>query len=148
MKADRLNAFTDGVIAIVITIMVLELHVPSGDGRVLWANLFLLFWLTLVPFVIRWIGEDGITAWPVAAYGVILSMAALAYVVLERALIASDPDSPVRRAVEGKTKEVVSFGLYMLGIPAAFVSPWISIACYIAVAAMWLVPDRRFERAA
>lgn len=185
MKTDRLNAFTDGVIAIIITIMVLELHVPSGgtvaalapalplfgayalsfvmvgifwtnhhhmmqsarrvDGRVLWANLFLLFWLSLFPFVIRWIGEEGITSLPVFAYGVILSSSGVAYLVLEKALVAADPDSPVRRAVGGHRKEIASLILDAFALVVAFASPPLSIAAYVAVAAIWLIPDRRFE---
>ena len=186
MTADRLNAFTDGVLAIVITIMVLELHVPSGegfeaikpalpllgayalsfvnigifwnnhhhmmrtarriDGRVLWANLFLLFWLSLVPFVIRWIGEAGISAPPAAAYGTVLIMASLAYLLLERALIAAEGEgSKVKTAVGSRTKEWLSFAIYGLGVLAAFLSPWLSVALYVAVSLMWLIPDRRFE---
>jgi uncharacterized membrane protein len=186
MKADRLNAFTDGVLAIAITIMVLELHVPGDgdldsllpvlsllgayalsfvnigifwtnhhhmmqaarrvDGATLWANLLLLFWLSLVPFVIRWIGEAGISPAPVAAYGFVLAMAAVSYLILERALVAADPDSPVKAATGGKAKEIVSMALYVAGIGLALVSPWLSVAAYVAVAALWLVPDRRFER--
>ena len=188
MKPDRLNAFTDGVIAIIITIMVLEIRVPQSpdiaairpvlpilaayalafvnvglfwgnhhhmmqraarvNGAVLWANLFLLFWLSLIPFVIRWIDEAGITAWPVAAYGLVLFMSAVAYLLLERTLIAAEGErSEVGLAVGARLKEWVSFGLYALGVPAAFlVSPWLSVAFYVAVAIIWLVPDRRFER--
>jgi uncharacterized membrane protein len=187
MKTDRLNAFTDGVVAIIITIMVLELPVPRGsdwaalrpdlvllgayalsfinvgiywanhhhmlqsakrvDGKVLWANLLLLFWLSLFPFVIRWIGDVGVTAPPVAAFGVILVLAALAYLLLERALIRADgEESKVAAAVGSKVKELFSLGLYVAAVPFAFVSPWISIAIYAAVSAMWFLPDRRFER--
>lgn len=186
MKPDRLNAFTDGVLAIVITIMVLELKVPNGsdwsavrpeialfgayalsfvnvgiywnnhhhmlhsvkrvDGRVLWANLFLLFWLSLFPFLIRWIGEVGVTAMPVAAFGVILLLAGFAYYLLEKALIAAEGEkSVVAEAVGSKRKEWLSVAGYAAGVGLAFVSPWISVAVYVAVAAMWLVPDRRFE---
>src|SRR3990170_3321220 len=188
MTADRLNAFTDGVLAIVITIMVLELHVPSGegfeairpalpllgayalsfvnigifwnnhhhmmqdarriDGRVLWANLFLLFWLSLIPFVIRWIGEAGISALPVAVYGAVLIMASLAYLLLERTLMAAEGEgSKVRAAVGSRRKEWLSFALYGTGAFAAFVSPWLAVAIYVAVSSMWLIPDRRFEKA-
>jgi len=187
MKADRLNAFTDGVLAIAITIMVLELPVPGGsdlnsllpvlsllgayalsfvnvgifwtnhhhmmqaarrvDGATLWANLLLLFWLSLIPFVIRWIGDEGLSAAPVAAYGFVLAMAALSYLVLERALVAADPDSPVKRATGGRGKEIASLSLYIAGTVMAWVSPWVSVAAYIIVAALWLIPDRRFERA-
>jgi uncharacterized membrane protein len=187
MKTDRLNAFTDGVMAIAITIMVLDLRVPATDtleavkpalpllgayalafvnigifwanhhhmlqtarkvnGRVLWANLFLLFWLTLVPFVIRWIGEAGIKALPVATYGGVLVMAAFAYLILERELIAAEgTESRILKAVGSRLKEWVSFALYGLALPAAFLSPWISIAIYIGVASMWLIPDRRLEQ--
>jgi len=188
VKPDRLNAFTDGVIAIVITIMVLEMHVPEGsgiaalrpelpifaayalsfiyvgiywnnhhhmmqsarrvDGRVLWSNLFLLFWISLFPFVIRWVDERGVTSFPVAAFGVVLFMAAIAYFVLERALIAAEgEDSTIARAVGSSLKEWLSLVCYGCGIAAAFLlSPYISVALYVAVAIMWLVPDRRFER--
>jgi uncharacterized membrane protein len=187
MKPDRLNAFTDGVIAIAITIMVLEMRVPDGtslaalrpvlpifaayalsfiyvgiywnnhhhmmqsarqvDGRVLWSNLFLLFWISLFPFVIRWVDERGITSFPVAAFGVVLFMAAIAYFVLERALIAAEgEDSAIARAVGSSLKEWVSLVCYASGVAAAFLlSPYISIALYVAVAIMWLIPDRRFE---
>jgi TMEM175 potassium channel family protein len=187
MKPDRLNAFTDGVVAIVITIMVLSLPVPTRgdfaalrpditlfgayalsfvnvgiywnnhhhmmqtarrvDGRVLWANLFLLFWLSLFPFLIRWIGEVGVTALPVAAFGVILLLAGLAYYLLERALIAAEgAQSTVAKAVGRKTKEWISVALYAAAVAMAFVSPWISVAIYVVVAASWVIPDRRFER--
>lgn len=178
---------TDGVLAIVITIMVLELPVPHGtdaasltpvlplfgayalsfvnigifwnnhhhmmnsvgrvDGRVLWANLFLLFWLSLIPFVIRWIDEAGITALPVAAYGAVLLMAAAAYLLLERALIVVEGEkSTVSAATGSRLKEWISFTLYAGAIAAAFFVPLLAVAIYVAVAAMWLIPDRRFER--
>jgi len=188
MKPDRLNAFTDGVIAIIITIMVLEIRVPAAgnleavkpvlpilgayalsfvnvgifwsnhhhmlqsvrrvNGAVLWANLFLLFSLSLVPFVIRWIDEAGVTAWPVATYGAVLVMAAIGYLLLERALIAAEgEESKVRDAVGSRLKEWVSFAGYVAGFAAAFlVSPYVSVALYVAVAVTWLIPDRRFER--
>jgi uncharacterized membrane protein len=184
VKPERVNAFTDGVLAIVITIMVLELPVPRGaagfrelgtllgayvlsfvnigvfwnnhhhlmtlarrvDGRVMWANLALLFWLSLVPFVIRWIGEDGLGALPVAAYGVVLSMAALAYMLLELAINAADREHRVDRAVGGRGKEWLSFILYASAIILSFFSVWAAIAIYVAVSALWVAPDRRVER--
>ena len=188
MKPDRLNAFTDGVIAIIITIMVLEMRVPEGtglaslrpelpifgayllsfvyvgiywnnhhhmmqtakrvDGRVLWSNLGLLFWLSLFPFVIRWVDERGITSFPVAAFGFVLIMASIAFFVLEKALIAAEGEtSGIAKAVGSNIKEWLSTGLYAAGIAAAFlVSPYLSIALYVAVAAIWLIPDRRFAR--
>jgi uncharacterized membrane protein len=187
LKTERLMAFTDAVLAIAITIMVLDLRVPeSGDwqvirpaipllvayalayinigifwtnhhhmlatasrvnGSALWANLFLLFWLTLMPFVIRWIGLAGLTAQPVSAYGVVTVLAASGYIWLERELIlAEGSESRIRAVVGSREKEWICFFLYGLGVPAAFVSPWIAIALYIGVSCMWLIPDRRFER--
>lgn len=187
MKTDRLNAFTDGVIAIIITIMVLELPTPEGvdlaslkpvlpllgayllsfinvgifwsnhhhmlqaakhvNGRALWANNILLFFLSLVPFLIRWIGERGIHPLPVAAYGAVLLGSAFGYLALEKALIAVDgEESQVAVAVGSKHKEWLSFLGYSAAVPLAFVSSYISVALYVAVAVMWLVPDRRFER--
>ena len=186
MKPDRLSAFTDGVIAIIITIMVLELPVPHGDdwrslqgalplfgayalsfvnvgifwvnhhhvfhlakrvdGNVLLANLFLLFWLSLVPFVIRWIGEADISAMPVAAYGAILTLASLAYLVLERTIISAEGDqSELDAALGGKKKEIASTLLYLVAVPIAFVWVWASVAIYSLVALYWLIPDRRVE---
>ncbi len=186
MGKGRLEAFTDGVMAIIITIMVLELKVPHGasfealwesvpvflayvlsyinvgifwnnhhhmlhatariDGRVLWANLFLLFWMSLVPFVIRWIDEAGFVALPTAAYGVVLAMAAVGYVLLQQAIIACNgSDSKLAKAVGRDLKGKVSLAIYVAAIPLAFVRPWISIVLYVVIAAMWLVPDRRIE---
>jgi uncharacterized membrane protein len=186
MKPERLAAFTDGVIAIIITIMVLELPTPHGtdlaalmpvlpllgayllafinvgiywsnhhhmlqaakkvDGGVLWANNALLFVLSLVPFLIRWIGEVGVHPLPVAAYGFILILSAIGYVVLERALIAAEGDeSKVKVAIGSKHKEWISVIGYGAAIGLAFVSPFIAIAIYVLVTAMWLIPDRRFE---
>jgi uncharacterized membrane protein len=188
MKPDRLNAFTDGVLAVVITIMVLELKFPAEPnlaavkailpllgayllsfinigifwnnhhhmmqsthkvtGAALWPNLALLFWLSLIPLVIRWIDEAGITPWPVATYGAVLVLAAVSYSLLERALIAGEgEESRVKQAIGNRWKETLSTIFYALGILAAFVvSPYLSVAFYVAVAVMWLIPDRRFER--
>jgi uncharacterized membrane protein len=186
MSKGRLEAFTDGVIAIIITIMVLELKVPHGsdfaalasslpvllayvlsfvnvgiywanhhhmlhatdriDGRVLWANLNLLFWLSLVPFVIRWMDEAGYTAWPTAAYGVVLGMAAVSYIVLQWTIVACNGrSSRLAAALGNDLKGKVSLAAYAAAIPLAFVNPWIAIALYVAVALIWLVPDRRIE---
>ena len=187
MKPDRLNAFTDGVLAIVITIMVLELKLPAEpswtavkgslpllaayllsfvnvgifwnnhhhmmnsarrvNGSVLWANLALLFWLSLVPLFIRWIDEAGITSWPVATFGIVLIGAAISYLVLERNLIrAEGEDSKVREAVGARFKEWLSFAAYVIAVGVAFVSPYVSIAIYVGVSIVWFIPDRRFER--
>ena len=187
MTPARLNALTDGVVAIVLTIMVLELKFPEEPtfdavisvlpllaayllafiyvaiywnnhhhmmqsarkvtGAVLWANHSLLFFLTLFPLMIRWIDETGPTAWPVASFGFVLVGASICYVLLERALVAAEGDgSGVKRAVGRGSKEWISFCGYVAALPLAFVSPDISIAIYIGVALMWLVPDRRFER--
>jgi uncharacterized membrane protein len=187
MSPTRLNALTDGVVAIVLTIMVLELKFPAEStpaavlavlpllaayllafvnvaiywnnhhhmlqsarvvtGGVLWANHALLFWLTLFPLMIRWIDEAGITPLPVASFGLVLVGAAIAYQILERALIhAEGEDSAVKRAVGAGAKELVSFVLYLAAVPLAFVSPYISIAIYVGVSILWFVPDRRFAR--
>jgi len=186
MTTSRLEAFSDGVLAIIITIMVLEMKVPHGDdlaalrpilpvlssyvlsfvflgiywnnhhhmlqtasrvsGAVLWANLHLLFWLSLVPFVTGWMGENSFSAVPVAAYGVVLLVAACAYQILCRALIAlHGPDSPLARAIGTDVKGRISLALYALAIPLAFVSRWIALGLYVLVALMWLIPDRRIE---
>lgn len=117
------------------------------DGRVLLANLSLLFWLSLVPFVIRWIGEAHISPMPVAAYGAILTMASLGYVLTERALIAAEPGkSALDVALGSKKKEIISSLLYLVAVPLAFVSVWVSVALYVLVSLVWIVPDRRVER--
>jgi uncharacterized membrane protein len=185
MSPARLNALTDGVVAIVLTIMVLELKFPAEStlnavlavlpllaayllafvnvaiywnnhhhmmqssrkvtGAVLWANHALLFWLTLFPLMIRWIDEAGITPWPVASFGLVLVGAAISYQLLERALIGAEgEESAVRRAVGVGVKEIGSFALYLASVPAAFVSPYISIAIFVGVSIWWIVPDRRF----
>jgi uncharacterized membrane protein len=186
MSPSRLNALTDGLVAIVLTIMVLELRLPAEPslhavvavlpllaayllafvnvaiywnnhhhmmqsarkvtGAVLWANHALLFWLTLFPLMIRWIDDAGITPWPVACFGLVLVGASTSYLILERTLIrAEGEDSRVKRAVGAGSKEWISFALYATSVPAAFVSPFISIGIYVAISILWLVPDRRFE---
>jgi len=186
MGKGRLEAFTDGVVAIIITIMVLEMKVPHGtdvaalyesvpvflayvlsyinvgifwnnhhhmmhatahvDGRVLWANLFLLFWLSLIPFVIRWIDDAGLVALPVAAYGVVLFMAAVSYTLLQLAIVARNGrSSALAVALGSDIKGKLSLAIYAASIPLAFAQPWISIALYVFVALIWLVPDRRIE---
>lgn len=188
MSPSRLNALTDGVVAIVLTLMVLELKFPGRasvaavlavlpllaayllafinvaiywnnhhhmmqPGRrvtasVLWTNHALLFWLTLFPLMIRWIDDAGITALPVASFGLVLVGASTSYLLLERALVhAEGKDSAVRRAIGGGAKERISFVLYLAAVPAAFVSPYISILFWVIVSIMWLIPDRRFEPA-
>jgi len=186
MKTDRLNAFTDGVVAIIITIMVLELPVPKApgmaalkpeltlfgayalsfikvgiywsqhhhmlqaarrvDGRVLLANLFFLFWLSLVPFVMRWVGEAGITRDTVLAFGVIMLLCALSVALLRSALLAADPDSPIAKATARGRKGQITIASYVLAIGLAFIWPPAAIIIYFAVAALWLVPDKRFEQ--
>ena len=188
MSTSRLEAFSDGVLAIIITIMVLELAVPDGDtfhalraelpvllsyvlsfiyiaiywnnhhhllfvteqvsGGMLWANMHLLFWLSLVPFVTRWMGQNPASSAPAAAYGLVLLMAAIAYYILSRSIIHSQGEhSVLAEAVGGDRKGVVSVLMYAAAMPAAFLEPWIAYGVYIAVALMWLVPDRRIERA-
>jgi uncharacterized membrane protein len=187
LTKSRLEAFSDGVIAIIITIMVLELKTPEGfdlaalmslahifllyvlsfvyvgiywnnhhhlmhavgriTGGVLWANLHLLFWLSLVPFTTRWMGESHLAALPVAVYGVSLLMPAIAYYILVRTLIAANGrDSALAHVIGKDVKGVVSALIYALGIGLTFLSVWAGIACYVIVALVWLVPDRRIER--
>ena len=187
MGKGRIEAFSDGVIAILITIMVLELKVPHGeglgalrplvpvffsyvvsfvylgiywnnhhhllqaikhvDGRVLWANLHLLFWLSLIPFVTGWMGENHFGALPVALYGVVLLFAAIAYTILTRILIGIHGRESVLAMAVGKDgKGWVSLVCYAAAIPLAFVSAWIACGLYVAVAIVWLVPDRRIEK--
>ena len=188
MNKGRLEAFSDGVIAVIITIMVLELKVPHGDevaalapvvpvflsyvlsfvyvgiywnnhhhmlhatskvaGGILWANLHLLFWLSLFPFTTAWMSENHFASAPSAIYGFVLLMAAIAYVLLQQRIIAAQgSDSLLHRAIGSDWKGKVSPVLYLAAIPLAFVSHWIAQAIYVAVALIWLVPDRRIERA-
>ena len=188
MNKNRMEAFSDGVLAIIITIMVLELKVPHGEGfealrpllpvflsyvlsfvyvgiywnnhhhmlhtarkvsgGVLWANLHLLFWLSLLPFVTGWMGENHFGPLPSALYGVVLLMAGVAYWMLARAIIAAEgADSVLARAIGSDRKGNLSIVAYALAIPLAFISHWMSLAIYLAVAVAWLVPDRRIEKA-
>jgi uncharacterized membrane protein len=187
MNKSRLEAFSDGVLAIIITIMVLELKVPAGgnpgalrpllpvffsyilsftyigiywnnhhhlfqavqrvDGRILWPNLHLLFWLSLIPSVTAWMGENHFTTWPVALYGLVLFCAGLAYFLLARALIAHHgTDSFLAHALGSDTKGRLSLAIYAIAIPLAFLNPGVSFALYILVAIMWFIPDRRIEK--
>ena len=187
MNTSRLNSFTDGVIAIIITIMVLELPVPRGsgmaalkpeltlfavyalafikvgiywfqhhhllqashrvDGKVLLANLVFLFWLSLVPFVVRWVGEAGITRDTVLAFGVIMLLCALSVAWLRSVLLAAnDDDAPIAKLAARGRKGQATIAAYMLSIVIAFFWPMVSVAIYFAVAALWLVPDKRFEQ--
>ena len=187
MTKSRMEAFSDGVIAILITIMVLEFHAPHVgslsallplapaalsyvlsyvfigiywnnhhhliqavrhvNGGVLWANLHLLFWISLIPFGTAWMGSTEFAPWPVAVYGAILLMAGVAYYILAQVLIAlHGADSPIAAAIGSDFKGRVSIVMYLAAIPLAFVHTAIAIAIYAAVAIMWLVPDRRIER--
>ena len=187
MGKARLEAFSDGVVAIIITIMVLEMKVPHGDsfselapvlpvflsyvlsfvyvgiywnnhhhmlhaasrvsGAILWANLHLLFWLSLFPFATGWMGENHFTAIPTALYGVVLLMAAIAFYLLELAIIRNQgSDSLLRKAVGRDWKGKLSPVLYVVAIVATLWSPWVSEAIYVSVALIWLIPDRRIER--
>jgi uncharacterized membrane protein len=187
MGRGRLEAFSDGVLAIVITIMVLELEVPHGDsldelsplvpvflsyvlsfvyvgiywnnhhhmlktattvtGGILWANLHLLFWLSLFPFATAWMGENDFAALPTALYGAVLLMAAIAYYLLQQTIIrAQGPDSILQQALGHDWKGKLSPVLYLVAIAATLVSPWIAEAILVTVALIWLIPDRRIER--
>lgn len=187
MSKERLLAFSDGVIAILITIMVLELRVPHGsdwaaltplipifltyvlsfvylgiywnnhhhmfqiteriNGQILWANLHLLFWLSLVPFVTGWMGENHFSAVPTAAYGVVMVGSALAYTMLQAAILREEgPGSRLAEAVKTDVKGKLSLALYVLAIPLAFVNQLISDAIFVTVALVWLIPDPRIER--
>ena len=186
MGKNRMEAFSDGVLAIIITIMVLELKVPHGEdlatlaplipvllsyvlsfiyvgiywnnhhhllhatkqvsGGMLWANLHLLFWLSLLPFVTGWMGENHFSALPTALYGGVLLMASMSYWILARTIIVGEGrESLVARAIGRDTKGVISTLMYAIAIPLAFVAQWIAQVLYVAVALMWLIPDRRIE---
>ena len=186
MSKGRIEAFSDGVLAIIITIMVLELKIPRGadlaalppmlpvllsyilsfayvgiywnnhhhllhatphiSGGIMWANLHLLFWLSLVPVVTGWVGEHPQASWPTAIYGMLLLMAALAWMVLEQAIISRNgPESDLSRAVGRRVKEKLSGFLYAAAIGLAFVRPWAAQAIYALAALMWIIPDRRIE---
>jgi len=187
MTKARLEAFSDGVVAILITIMVLELKVPHGgdfhairpllpvflayvlsyaylgiywnnhhhllhaagkiDGKVLWANLHLLFWLSLIPVTTGWLGDHPRAPLPAAVYGAVMLLAGVAYYILEKTLIAAQgTESKLAKAVGNRVKELASLAAYAVAIALAFVHPWISIGIYVLVAASWFVPDRRIER--
>jgi len=187
LNKSRLEAFSDGVIAILITIMVLELRIPEGadwnalrpiapvfityvlsfvflgiywnnhhhllhatdriTGGILWANLHLLFWLSLTPFVTGWMGRNNFAPLPTAVYGVVLLCAAIAYTILVRTIIAAQgPQSRLKEAIGGDAKGYASLAMYAAAIPLAFTNRWVAYALYVAVALMWLVPDRRIER--
>jgi len=186
MSKGRLEAFSDGVLAIIITIMVLEMKAPADSelaalaavvpafisyilsfayigiywnnhhhllqasehvtGGVLWANLHLLFWLSLIPFTTQWMGENHFAPWPVAIYGMVLLFAGIAYFMLVRALVAQHSEESVLTAAIGKDwKGIASVVLYVLALPMAFVSPITACGLYLVVAVIWLVPDRRIE---
>lgn len=187
MKTSRLEAFSDGVLAIIITIMVLELSAPQEtdlnsllaktpvfisyvfsfiylgiywnnhhhlfqitqkvNGKILWANLHLLFWLSLIPFTTSWIGENYEALLPVIAYGIVLLFCAIAYFILQSVIIKShDNEFPLRKVVGSDGKGKISIALYMLGIGCSFLSTWLGIAFYVIVAIMWLIPDKRIEK--
>ncbi len=187
MKKDRMVAFSDGVIAVIITIMVLEMKIPSGadlaaikptlpvfltyvlsfvnigiywnnhhhllyaaeriDGKTMWANLHLLFWLSLVPFTTGWMGENHFAVLPTAFYGIVLFMAAVAYIILQAVLVqVNGSQSTLARAMGSDFKGKISLLFYACAIPLAFFYPWPSDVLYVTVAIIWLVPDRRIEK--
>ncbi len=187
MSKERLETFSDGVIAIIITVMLLGLRTPQGrtpavlwplapvflsyvlsfinlgiywnnhhhlfqaveeiGGGVLWANLHLLFWLSLLPFATSWMGENNFATWPVVLYGVDLLLSAVAYFILVRSLLAvHKPDSTLARAMGRDFKGKISIVLYLVGVLLAFVNAWIACSMYVLVAAMWFIPDPRIEK--
>jgi uncharacterized membrane protein len=188
MTKGRMEAFSDGVFAVIITIMVLELKSPHGTslaalkplipvffsyvlsfiylgiywnnhhhllqaakhvaGAVLWANLHLLFWLSLTPFATAWVGENPLSPWPVALYGLLLLFASIGYFILTKVLIAHQgAGSMLAASIGGDRKGAVSMVVYIVAVPLAFVRPWVACACYVMVAVVWLIPDRRIEKA-
>ncbi len=188
MNKNRLEAFSDGVIAVIITIMVLEMKAPNGtslaalrpvlpdfltyilsfvyvgiywnnhhhlmqaaqhvSGGILWANLHLLFWLSLTPFVTAWMGQNDFAPWPVALYGMVMLFAGTAYFILTRSLIARHgKDSTLAASIGDDRKGKMSLVAYVVAIPLSFMQPWIACASYVAVAVMWLIPDPRIEKA-
>lgn len=187
MNKSRLEAFSDGVLAIIITIMVLELKVPHGsslqalmplipvfmsyvlsfifvgiywnnhhhmmqlakkvNGKVLWANLHLLFWLSLFPFATAWMGENHYETWPVVMYGCVMFMAAMAYFILESTLKKlHGPDSEFANTFGTSIKDTISCLAYVVAIGGSFITPWVGIACYIFIAIIWFIPERRVEK--
>jgi uncharacterized membrane protein len=187
MGTNRLEAFSDGVLAIIITVMVLEMKVPHGEdlnslkpvfpvflsyilsfvyigiywnnhhhmmytvqhvnGKVLWANIHLLFWLSLIPFASGWMGENNFTTWPVALYGIVLLMAGVAYYILAQSLIQlHGKDSLIGKAIGKDRKGIISVVIYVIAIPLAFLDSAASLIMYAMVAAMWFIPDRRIEK--
>ena len=186
MKKSRLEAFSDGVLAIIITIMVLEIKVPEGDnfsslkplipiavsyllsflyigiywnnhhhmlhtvkyvnGKILWANMHLLFWLSLIPFATGWMGENKFASGPMLLYGIILLMAAIAYYILQKTILKSqEPDSLLKKAIGKDLKGKLSPVFYSIGIVCCFLNVWIAGGMYMLVAIMWLIPDKRIE---
>jgi uncharacterized membrane protein len=187
MNKGRLEAFSDGVLAVIITIMVLEMRPPHGTGPmvlrpvipvffsyvlsfvyvgiywnnhhhllhaaqhvtggILWANLHLLFWLSLIPFATAWMGENDLAPWPVALYGFVFLFAAIAYFFLTKTLVIHHgPDSVLAASIGRDRKGRASLLIYIAAIPLSFVHPWIGCACYVMVAIMWLIPDPRIEK--
>ena len=187
MNKGRMEAFSDGVIAVIITIMVLEMKPPQGagpsalrtvlpdslsyvmsfvyvgiywnnhhhllhaaqhvTGGILWANLHLLFWLSLTPFATAWMGENHFAPWPVAMYGVILLLCGVAYFILTRSLISHHgSESALAESIGKDRKGKLSLVVYLIAVPLSFVKPWVACACYALVAVMWLIPDPRIEK--
>jgi uncharacterized membrane protein len=186
MGKNRLEAFSDGVLAIIITVMLLEIKVPHGEdlgalrgltpvflsyvlsfiyvgiywnnhhhmlyavkeisGPALWANSYLLFWLSLLPFVTGWMGENHFATWPVALYGFVLLMSAGAYTILARVLVYHGHNAVLAQALGRDAKGYLSLALYLAGIGTSFLNPWIGVVFYAAVAMLWVVPDRRIEK--